>query len=219
MLEMISLNLLQKSLIVSSVATSVALGFSTQAQAISFTEVGDAGDLLGTAQIINGNGSITDISGATSSANNDFVDLFQINLDGGFFSASTVGGSDFDTSLFLFDSNGDVLLSNDDDEFDFPESTISGNGLLAGIYYLGITGFNNLPIDAFSSIINDPAEFGGFDTNGTLAGWLEDDFTGSYTVSLAGASGVAEVPTPAAVLPILSGMFAAARRRKNGEKA
>ncbi|AFY37562.1 hypothetical protein Lepto7376_1205 [[Leptolyngbya] sp. PCC 7376] len=195
---------------------SVCLGFTHSAQALSFTEVDDAGELLGTAQVIGGSGAITEISGNTDFDANDFADLFKISLDGSFFSATTeTTSTDFDTALFLFDSTGDVVLSNDDIDFDnfVVESEISGN-LAAGIYYLGITGSGYLPEDAFGSVINDPTDppFG-FDSVGTLAGWQDEPFeVGAYNISL---TGVNAVPTPAAVLPILSGLFTAARRKKN----
>ena len=93
------------------------------------------------------------------------------------------------------------------------ESEISGN-LAAGIYYLGVTGAFYLPTDEFGVVINDPTDppFG-FDSVGTLGGWQDEPFeTGSYGIFLEGAEAV---PTPAVVLPVLSGLFAAARRKQH----
>lgn len=74
------------------------------------TEIGDAGQLLPDAQVIpSGTDSIT----GTISSNND-VDLFQITLGSGTFSATTVGGAAFNTQLFLFDENGFLVAQNDD---------------------------------------------------------------------------------------------------------
>ncbi len=215
--KMIRNSLLKNASLAALSAVGLSLSFAGTAQALSFNEMGNAGELLDTAQVIGGGEPLTEINGSTSFGANDFADLFQFKTTGGFFSATTEGGdTDFDTALFLFDKTGDVVLSNDDIDFDnfVVESEISGD-LAAGIYYLGITGAGYLPTDGLGSIINDPIDppFG-FDTFGTLGGWQDEPFeTGSYTVSLEGAEAV--IPTPAAVLPVLSGLFAAARRNKN----
>jgi hypothetical protein len=110
---------------------------------ITVAEAGDAGQTLEGAQVIpSGSGTLDSITGAIS-GNND-VDLFQISLAGGTFSASTVGGASFDTQLFLFNSSGALLLQNDD--FNGLQSTISSSSLAAGNYFLAISSFNNDPV-------------------------------------------------------------------------
>ena len=107
----------------------------------SVAESGDAGQTLTSAQVIpGGSGQLDAITGAISSS--DDVDIFQISLAGGSFSASTVGGASFDTQLFLFDSTGVLLAENDD--FSGVQSQIS-TSLDAGNYYLAISSFNNDP--------------------------------------------------------------------------
>ena len=134
-------------------------------------ESGDAPQSLANAQVIPGGSEMLDVITGNISNNND-VDLFQIALAGeGNFSASTVGGADFDTQLFLFDEEGFVVLRNDDVEDDVFQSTISDTSdpLAPGTYFLGISSFNN---DPFGS---------------PLEGFTGDGFeSGVYTIDLTG---------------------------------
>jgi hypothetical protein len=135
---------------------------------VDASEFGDAGQVLGNAQVIaGGSGTLDSITGTISGIND--VDVFQITLEGGAFSATTVGGASFDTQLFLFDSSGNQVLSNDDTfspSFSL-QSTISAS-LDAGNYFLAISSFNNDPVGI-------PPSFPG---NGFSSG--------SYTIDLAG---------------------------------
>ncbi|MBE9127743.1 MULTISPECIES: DVUA0089 family protein [unclassified Coleofasciculus] len=115
---------------------------------VNVSEVGDAGQSLFNAQVIpGGSGTLDSITGTISNSND--VDLFQITLtDGGTFSATTVGGANFDTQLFLFDDSG-VLVRQNDDSSGTLQSTISDSPfdpLAPGTYFLGISSFNNDPV-------------------------------------------------------------------------
>ncbi|MFN4033817.1 MAG: hypothetical protein ACK4ME_09435, partial [Fimbriimonadales bacterium] len=80
---------------------TTALCLSAQAQ--TWYEQGDAGDLPETAQST-GSGPIAEIQGSLDA--ND-VDMYAIYItDPANFSASTVGGATFDTQLWLFDADG-----------------------------------------------------------------------------------------------------------------
>jgi PEP-CTERM motif len=126
--------------------------------ATTFTELGDAGNLPGTAQVMNGIGLLTEINGTLSPANGDAQDMYRIYIDGGrTFSATTVGGVGFDSELFLFDGSGKGVYANDDVAFrDFAPSTLpAGNPLTpitAGHYYLAITQCCSAPISAAGQI-------------------------------------------------------------------
>ena len=146
---------------------------------ITVSETGDAGQLLPDAQVIpSGSATLTSITGAISSSND--VDLFQISLTGGeTFSATTVGGANFDTQLFLFDENG-FLVDENDDSSGTLQSTLPASPLTpldAGTYFLAISSFNNDPVGSPLS---------GF----TNAG----GGTGDYTIAL---SGVQAAPSAA----------------------
>ena len=136
-----------------------ALG-STQAMAVPFTEIGDAGSLspqyAGT--------DITSITGSTGSG--DLQDLFSFTWGGGQFEAATNGlfGSsrDFDTMLFLFDNAGNFITSNDDTSGPNGSfgSQISAN-LGAGDYQLGITGYGVAVDDSSNVVLYDAQDTSG----------------------------------------------------------
>src|SRR5215211_4233216 len=82
--------------------------------ALAVPELTDAGDLPLTATEPGPPGPLTSIEGNVSSAAD--ADMYKVCLTGGGdFSATTVGtNSDFDTQLFLFDSDGRGVYANDD---------------------------------------------------------------------------------------------------------
>ena len=133
------------------------------------TEIDDAGQSLATAQIISGGTETLDRIAGTIGSEND-VDLFQIDITGGGnFSATTVGGADFDTQLFLFDEDGFLVLQNDDNGG--LQSTISDDlaPLASDTYFLAISSFSNSPIGS-------PLE--GFTDSGGSSGDYTIDLTG-----------------------------------------
>ncbi len=135
------------------------------------TESGDAGQTLANAQVIPaGSAVLNSINGAISS--NSDVDLYQINItDGAEFSATTVGGANFDTILFLFNSSGSLVDVNDDSSGTV-QSTLpasSNTPINPGTYFLGISSFANFP-----SPDSPPTGEGGS--------------SGDYTISLNGVS-------------------------------
>jgi hypothetical protein len=104
--------------------TSLAL-LSLAPAAGAADEVGDAGDLPATAQDLTG-AAVERIDGTLAPED---VDMYRLCLDGGgSFSASAVGGTQVDTQLFLFDSSGRGVYSNDD----LLENVVSQSLLPAG---------------------------------------------------------------------------------------
>jgi hypothetical protein len=219
-----------------AVAAIGVASYPIQVQAFSFTEVGDAGDTLSTAQVISGSSSLTSISGSLSGFD-DAADLFQIALTGGqSFSATTVGGASFDTRLFLFAANGTGVYFNDDAAIDTLQSTLPANSSFtptqSGIYYLGIAGFDSAPVNAagdriFPSVndfsVDVPQEdiftgvFGPTGPGGSLPLSVFDGLIlnegGSYTIALTGAEAV---PEPVSTLGlILAGASGIGLRLKN----
>ncbi|WP_218082037.1 DVUA0089 family protein [Anthocerotibacter panamensis] len=175
------------------------------AYAFSVTEVGDAGETLTTAQVLSGTGPLETISGALSSNN---ADLFQIFIDGGNFSATTLPNNAFNTQLFLFDALGRGVVANDDSSIQTTGSTLNAIGLSSGIYYLAISGFDYDPTSVNGFIFPNNARGQRTpQTNSPLTGFgqrttLESD-SGFYTLTLSGASGV-PVPGPGPALGLLA---------------
>lgn len=131
--------------------------FGKPSYAATFTEIADAGNLPGTAQITSGVGLLTQINGMLSPANGDGQDMYLIHIDGDrTFSATTVGGAGFDSELFLFDANRKGVYANDDASGDFAPSTLPANSLFTpvtpGDYYLAITQCCSAPVNSDGQI-------------------------------------------------------------------
>lgn len=221
-------------------AALVAALYPVHAQAASFSEVGDAGESLSTAQVVTaGLSPLTSIAGSLAGFD-DPADLFQIFLTGGqSFSATTVGGANFDTRLFLFAANGAGVYFNDDAVSGTLQSTLPANSSFtptqSGTYYLGVSGFDYNPVNAagdrlFPSLTDFPGDvpadsiftavFGPTGPGGSapLAGFdgviLNEG--GSYAIALTGATAV---PEPVSTLAlVLAGASGTALRLKNKRK-
>ena len=172
-------------------ASWLAIELGQAAQALTFTEDGDAGQTIGTAQAV---GSNVNVIQGSIVPNND-ADLFSFIWAGGDFTATV--GSSFDPILSLFNSTGGLLAQNDD-FFGF-QSFISLNGLAQGQYLLGMASYPNFAADGptFNTV--------GIGSSG-----------GSYSITL--NQPTTAIPTPA-LLPGLIGLGVAALRKRKAEAA
>lgn len=109
-----------------------------------WTEIGDAGDLPGTAQVPIGSGPLTTIMG-TLPGDYD-ADMYEIYIvDPAGFSAYASG---YDPQLFLFDASGMGVYADDDSGSGFDAYLPLGNTYSptsAGIYYLGVSFYDRDP--------------------------------------------------------------------------
>jgi hypothetical protein len=156
-------------------------------------ERGDAGETISNSQVIPpGTTPLNSISGTIG--NNNDVDLYQINLTGAQFSATTTDAAEFDTQLFLFDEDG-VLVAQNDDASSL-QSELTGLSLDSGTYYLGISSFNNDP----SNPVGGPLP--SFTGTGNSSG--------DYTIELVGVESNSPTFTlgeSPAGLPVGTGLF------------
>lgn len=212
------------------IALVTILACSSLASADTWTEVGDAGDLPGSAQVPTGANPLTSIAGAISVGTD--ADMYRIFIPvGAAFSATTVGtpGTLGDTQLFLFRATGIGEYANDD--------AVGGGTLRSllplahpfgpvapGTYFLVITGFNRDPTSvgglifpgAFAAV-EDPTGPGG---GSPISGYLGTSGTGTYTILLTGAQfdgGTPAIPEPATLLLLgtgLAGVAAKVRKRR-----
>lgn len=168
----------------------------------AWTEIGDAGDLPGTAQVVSGSGPLDTIVGTIIGLD---VDMYQINIsDPAGFSAYATGSTGFDTQLFLFDEFGLGVYGDDD----------SGGGLNAflpagdpysptttGIYYLAISEWNSDPSSSTGEIFSGypAATPTGPGIGNPVSSWsFGINYGGAYTIELTGAQYV--IPVPGALL-------------------
>ncbi|MCK9688220.1 hypothetical protein [Scleromatobacter humisilvae] len=222
---------------------ALAAASTAFATPISYTEVGDAGDIVtGTVQTVTGaaGSTVTSINGALTANGGGITDgdAYKIYISSpSAFSASTTGFTpgvnSFDSELFLFNLNGTGIVMNDDDPggSGSQSSITAGNaftaGLSAGYYYLLITGSGMDPSSAGSLIF--PSWTDGSDATGVYgpkagAGAItgfggSSNEGGAYSIALKGvgiAPAVGTVPEPGTLwLGLTAGLtlLAAVRRR------
>lgn len=195
--------------LLSSLWLVIAL-FSLPAQAIVWTESGDAGALPTTAQSTLPGGNITSITGELEfdlDAQLWDVDLFEILIGSPtLFSARTRGDDDntfvSDPLLFLFSLDGFGLMRNDDADGSTLQSSLAAGDAGAptspGRYLLGIAWAFSAPLDAFFSALFDDAGAG------ALASWqpmgpANYDLGRSYQILLTGIGERNVIPEPSII--------------------
>lgn len=201
----------------------------------TYTEIGDAGQTLITAQPVNTLPLGTPLSAIFGNLELGGADIFGIYLTGGqTFSATTVNGSTFiDTQLFLFTSAGLGVYANDDDPNSPPQSTlpagISFTPIASGFYYLAVSGAGFMPVSSGGFIF--PVSGGFLDQSGgiqntvgptgpggasALTGWSSlSSENGAYEIDLTGAQ---FIPEPSSALLVASGLIMAGARRYGKRK-
>jgi hypothetical protein len=184
-------------------AVLAALSLAVFAPGASAATEVDAGDLPATAQNLAGEG-VDQIDGAL--ATNGDIDMYRLCLAGGrTFSATTVGGTEVDTQLFLFDSNGRGVYMNDDADPNgvFQSTLPAGHALtpnVQGEYFLAIGAYNIDPLSSSGLIFtSEPGVLGPDGAGGSnpLTMWGGRAAThGVYTIRLTGADCRAADTTP-----------------------
>ena len=218
----------------SAVATSLLSVLIPAGLAVAgpdWTEVGDAGSFLESAQIPAGAGQIRSISGSLGGEGEqtDFEDMYIIGIDEPTTFRLDLGNANFDAQLFIFNitlSGGALgLLANDnaDEKILTPVltsmSTDGSNAVidLPGDYLVAVAGAGRNPISDAGLIfdIQNPTEISGADGPGGLlrhTGWEGVGDVGGYAIVMDGTI-FPRVPAPAAVLPLaLLGLVAPRRR-------
>ncbi len=182
--------------------------------AITWNEVGDAGDVPSMAQVTTGTGALTAITGSVNHYND--ADMFRIFITGGgSFSALATPANGTNLQLFLFDEDGYGVYwdsrSGGNDKPWLP-ANVTHTPTESGIYYLAISVTNNDPIIVSSSAPQSYNNyiFGQLDgyTRGAdgpaadmpIADWDDDGWDdeplGGYNISLTGTQFANYSPKP-----------------------
>jgi hypothetical protein len=188
-----------------------------QAQAFTFNETTDVGQLMDGALHV---GHASEINGSVSVF--DDIDLYKINIakDGmSTFDANPIaladGSERLNINIFLFNAMGNPLASIEPRELD---NMIINFNTMAGDYFLGIGS------DDLDALDKDGNRIAGNDSgidlaDGILGGWQTgSESIGKYNIKISTVPTDA-VPTPA-LLPGLIALGAKAmRKKKQGEEA
>jgi hypothetical protein len=187
---------------------------TSSATGAGWAELGDAGDLIPTAQDTDGPpGSLDFISGTIFTSLDKDMYKIEITQPALFSATVTLGGSFLDTQLFLFDAGGSGVYANDDPAA-VPQLSILPAGhasgpVASGTYYLAISGPDNDPTSLGGEIFDDINP--GVQTAvlvGGMDGWTPtfSVFGGTYNIDLTGA----EFANATAAVPSLGGPVLAA---------
>ena len=182
-------------------ALAMILGLAPGVSAISFNEIGDAGNLPAFSQAAGVVPVLTTIAG--SIGNSFDADMFAISFSqAGTFSATTVGkpGTLVDTQLFLFRFPGLGVVANDDSKGTL-RSTVQGIPVTPGLYFLGVSGFDLDPASPGGLIFPSfpfTGEFGPTGPGGgsAITAWQGFGGTGTYSIEL----DLRPVPEPTTLL-------------------
>ena len=197
-----------------------------------WTEVGDAGSSLATAQLPAGVGQIRSIAGSLGgeAQDPDFEDMYIIGISDPTTFRLDLLSANFDAQLFIFNitlSGGALgLLANDNvsEGNNAPALTsISTDGTnalldLPGLYLIGVAGAGRNPVSAGGLIfdIASPTEISGADGPGgllRLSGWEGNGEVGDYSIDMTSTI-FPQIPAPAgAALLGLGGLVSTRRRR------
>jgi hypothetical protein len=201
---------------------------------ITYAGGSTAGTLPATAEVVPGFAGVTynAISGTTlptATGDNTYNgDMYEISVASlASFTASTTafipGANDFDDQISLFNSSGVGIATNDDSASGGDQSSLTVSSLLAGNYYLLITGSGNYPVDSTGALIF-PNFTSGTSSEATSAatstlaisgysGYTNEG--GNYVIALSIIPVVPEPSTLAALTAGLGGLALVLRRRRS----
>lgn len=212
--------------------TGIAILSAAAAAGPDWTEVGDAGSFVSSAQTPLGAGTISTISGSLGGEGEtgDFEDMYIIRVDEPTSFRLELLNPNFDAQLFLFNitlaGGGLGLLANDNADANTVNpvltsiATDGSNAVLdlPGIYAVAVAGAGRSPVSDAGLIFDfaSPTEISGADGPGGLlrhTGWVGEGAVGAYSVELEGVD-FAKIPAPGVAAVLGLGVVFAGRRRR-----
>lgn len=214
------------------VALTASLAMSSASMAgPDWTEDGDAGSTVQTAQVPLGEGQISSLSGrlGTRGGGDDFEDMYYIGVAQPTSFTLQLTSPNFDAQLFVFHitlAGGALgLLANDNADIETTAPRITpmatdGTGVvldLPGIYLVAVAGAGRTPVSATGEIFNfeTSTEISGADGPGGLnrhIGWVGEGATGDYRIQMDGTI-FPDIPAPGSIALLAMGGLAMRRRR------
>ena len=200
----------------------------------TYTELGDAGQTIGTAQNtgVTAGQNLTTIFGTIGSPTDADVFRITINTPTMFSATTTFGGfTTLDTALFLFNSLGQAIYTNDDAtgssfQSTLPSGTSFTMSLAPGTYFIAISLSGNEPVNLngqllFAPYIGgnpssvrgpasgiNPSTLAGFNGNTSFAEM------GTYRIDFTATSTAIPEPTTTALCVFGAGAAAVIARRR-----
>lgn len=196
-----------------------------------WTEDGDAGSTIRTAQVPLGQGQIRSLSGRLGSRGDetDFEDMYYIGIAQPTSFTLQLTNPNFDAQLFVFHitlaGSALGLLANDNADVETTAPRITpmatdGTGVvldLPGIYLIAVAGAGRVPVSATGEIFRfeTSTEISGADGPGGLnrhIGWAGEGATGDYRILMEGTV-FPDIPAPGSAVVLAMGAWAVRRRR------
>lgn len=213
-----------KKMTVSMSLLTMSFLLASPAHAVDWTEIGDAGQLVGTAQAPAGDGRLRNIYGTISTTND--VDLYRLYISSpDTFSASVNSTSgNLDSAIALFNEQGYALYANDDAMLGTRNAALPAGNVhgpqAPGWYHLAVVALGTPPVSGdgftpdhyiFSNVSSPYTQIltaTGPGGASSLTGWAPVDnlaLNEEYRLRLSGVQ-VSPVPEPETYAMLLAGL-------------
>jgi len=198
-----------------SIVLLLLVSLAGSVSAVTWNEIGDAGDTPLMAQTPIGTGALNIISGAINSGTD--TDVFRIYIPDPNIFAVTMNGTtlsgDNDTELYVLDALGSLVFNDDDSGPGWLSQVNAGAlaGRPGGIYLVAYNQFSSIPENAQLN----PVTGWTFLNNPSQTGMVQLNLTGAEFVPQPASAELASVPEPSTWLLLGSGLVGLATWKRS----